>query len=143
MIISQCGSLLDVLFSFYGPFKDFGFGRGYDPSAPPPHSLSFRQVLIQLMDFDNMNPDDYAGCLFLDLGSCPIVMDQNNIPSPPTPTWMPFFLEKPGDSSGELLVSYQVPVVSLAYRFLYALLWSVRRHEGFPLHYSIVNCFVF
>lgn len=68
------------------------------------------------MDYDNLNPDDYAGCLFLDLGSCPIAMNQNNIPPPPTPTWMPFFLEKPGDSSGELLVSYQVPVVCSAYQ---------------------------
>lgn len=82
---------------------------------PSPHPLLFGQVLIQLMDYDNMNPDDYAGCLFLDLGSCPIGMDQNNIPPPPTPVWMPFFLEKPGDSSGELLVSYQVPVACLAF----------------------------
>lgn len=60
------------------------------------------------MDWDPLDANDYAGCMFLNLGSCPIEMDQENIPYPPVPTWMPFFLEKPGDSSGELLVSYQV-----------------------------------
>ncbi|CAM9992524.1 unnamed protein product [Ectocarpus sp. 6 AP-2014] len=79
----------------------------------------FPQVSIQLMDWDPLDPNDYAGCMFLDLGSCPIEMDQANIPYPPLPTWMPFFLEKPGDSSGELLVSYQLikttrPGLSLA-----------------------------
>lgn len=69
---------------------------------------SVAQVSVQLTDYDAYGADDYAGCLFLDLSSCPIDRDQNNIPPPPRPTWREFFLEKPGDSSGELLVSYQV-----------------------------------
>ncbi|CAN0567656.1 unnamed protein product, partial [Laminaria digitata] len=60
------------------------------------------------MDYDAFGADDYAGCLFLNLGQCPIEMDQDDIPHPSLPTWTPFFLEKPGDSTGELLVSYQV-----------------------------------
>lgn len=71
-------------------------------------SCLFVQVSIQLMDWDALGANDYAGCMFLNLGGCPIDMDQDNVPRPATPTWMPFFLEKPGDSSGELLVSYQV-----------------------------------
>lgn len=60
------------------------------------------------MDFDAMGVDDYAGCLFLNLGECPIERDQDDIPLPPEPKWTEFFLEKHGDSTGELLVSYQV-----------------------------------
>lgn len=60
------------------------------------------------MDHDVFDADDYAGCLSLSLADVTIEMDQNNIPPPQDPTWMQFFLEKPGDLSGELLVSYQV-----------------------------------
>lgn len=60
------------------------------------------------MDWDPVGSNDYAGCLFLNLGACPVEPNQYNIPHPGLPTWTPFFLEKPGDSSGELLVSYQV-----------------------------------
>eukprot|EP00752_Nemacystus_decipiens_P012046 g10680.t1 len=79
----------------------------------------FPQVSIQLMDWDPVGANDYAGCLFLDLGACRVEPDQGNIPHPGLPTWTPFFLEKPGDSSGELLVSYQLikttrPGLSLA-----------------------------
>lgn len=66
---------------------------------------------IQLIDYDALGPDDYAGCVFLDLGTCRLERDQDNIPVPDRPTWTPFFLEKPGDSSGELLVSYQVDTI--------------------------------
>ncbi|CAN0214917.1 unnamed protein product, partial [Hapterophycus canaliculatus] len=60
------------------------------------------------MDYDPFDPNDYAGCMFLSLGSCSIDQNQYGIPAPPLPTWKTFFLEKPGDSSGELLVSFQV-----------------------------------
>lgn len=63
---------------------------------------------IQLTDHDAYEADDYAGCLFLDLSTCPIEPDQYRVPPPPRPEWKSFFLEKPGDSSGELLLSYQV-----------------------------------
>lgn len=66
------------------------------------------QVSIQLTDHDPYEHDDYVGCLFLDLSSCPVIVDQSNIPPPPRPVWRSFFREKPGDCSGELLVSYQV-----------------------------------
>ena len=82
-------------------------------AAAAPIRLALRhanvsQVSIQLMDWDPVGANDYAGCLFLDLGACRVEPDQDSIPHPGLPTWMPFFLEKPGDSSGELLVSYQV-----------------------------------
>lgn len=60
------------------------------------------------MDHDVFDADDYAGCIFLNLADVTIDMDQNNIPPPQDPSWQRFFLEQPGDSSGELLVSYQV-----------------------------------
>lgn len=60
------------------------------------------------MDHDIFDADDYAGSLFLDLADVPITMDQDNIPPPRDPSWKAFFLEEPGDSSGELLVSCQV-----------------------------------
>lgn len=73
------------------------------------------QVSIQLMDWDPVGANDYAGCLFLDLGACRVEPDQDSIPHPGLPTWMPFSLEKPGDSSGELLVSYQVKEKSVTF----------------------------
>lgn len=76
--------------------------------ALPSVTCILSQVSIQLMDWDPVGANDYAGCLFLDLGTCRVEPDQDNIPHPGLPTWMPFFLEKPGDSSGELLISYQV-----------------------------------
>ncbi|CAM9701229.1 unnamed protein product, partial [Scytosiphon promiscuus] len=80
-----------------------------DLQLPPQEMQSyFPQVSIQLMDYDPVGPNDYAGCMFLDLGSCNIDQNQYGIPTPPLPTWKSFFLEKPGDSSGELLVSYQL-----------------------------------
>ncbi|CAM9300396.1 unnamed protein product, partial [Phaeothamnion confervicola] len=65
------------------------------------------QVNIQVFDWDRVGDDDYCGSIFVPLGDL-LVETAANLAPPPEPSWRSFFLEKPGDSDGQLLCSFQV-----------------------------------
>ncbi|CAM9913483.1 unnamed protein product [Discosporangium mesarthrocarpum] len=76
----------------------------------PEASLSayFPQVVnLQLYDWDALGDDDYSGTCFFPLSELP-VEPQADVGPPPRPMWQSLFLEEPGDSIGELLLSFQL-----------------------------------
>ncbi|CAN0415843.1 unnamed protein product, partial [Ascophyllum nodosum] len=69
-------------------------------------------VTVQLFDWDLKWTDDYCGNLFIGLEDIEIIQADgrttSSLPPPPKPMWEPFYMEQPGDSQGELLVSVQL-----------------------------------
>ncbi|DAZ97328.1 TPA: hypothetical protein N0F65_003692 [Lagenidium giganteum] len=73
------------------------------------------KVSLQVFDWDQWDSDDYVGCVKFSLSSFPQMTsneyDQrkaNGTYAPPLPQWYPIQFLKPGDTEGELLVSFDL-----------------------------------